>query len=112
MYSLRSRAHPAKNNYRKMYNNQIQCTFGCSSDENQKHIFEECMPLRQDLILKGGVNVLDVYGDLKMQKAAIVDFIQIEEKRLDPKKKMEELKSAAVLKDENILPGGTSGTNK
>ena len=90
LYSLRSRAHPAKNNYRKMYNNQIQCTFNCSSDENQKHIFEEWLPLRQDLILKRGVNVIDVYWDLKIQKAAIVDFIQIEEKRLDLKKKLEE----------------------
>ena len=54
LYSLRSRAHPAKNNYRKMYNNQIQCSFGCLSDENQQHVFEECMPLKQNLQYKGG----------------------------------------------------------
>ena len=28
LYSLRSRSHPAKQNYRKMYKN-LQCVFGC-----------------------------------------------------------------------------------
>ena len=90
LYSLRSRSHPAKNNYRKMYNGQIQCTFDCLSDENQQHIFEECKPLREGLHLKEGIKLQDVYGDIKLQKAAISNFIQIEEKRVDLKKKLEE----------------------
>ena len=73
-----------------MYNNQIQCSFGCLSDENQQHVFEECMPLKQNLQLKGGVKVADVFGGLKMQKAAMIDFIQIEEKRVEQKKRLEE----------------------
>ena len=94
LYSLRSRAHPAKNNYRKMYNNQIQCSFGCLRDENQQHVFEECMPLKQNLQLKGGVKVADIFGGLKLQKAAMTDFIQIEEKRVEQKKRLEETNCA------------------
>ena len=73
-----------------MYNNLTQCTFGCFCVENQQHIFEECMPLKRNLQLKGGVKIADVYGDLKTQKAAISDFIQIEANRLELKKNMEE----------------------
>ena len=39
LYSPRTRAHPVKNNHRKMHNNQILFTFGCLRDENQQHIF-------------------------------------------------------------------------
>ena len=46
LYSLRSRSHPATSNYEKMHNNQLQCSFGCLSEENQQHIFESCQPLR------------------------------------------------------------------
>ena len=74
-----------------MYNNLIQCTFGCLCVKNKQHIFEECMPLKQNLQLKGGVKIADVYGDLKTQKAAISDFIPIEANRLELKKNMEEV---------------------
>ena len=70
-----------------MYNGQIQCNFGCLCDENQQHIFEECKPLREGLHLKEGIKLNDVYGDIQMQKAALSNFIQIEEKRVDLKKK-------------------------
>ena len=69
-----------------MHNNQIKCTFGCLRDENQQTIFEECIPLKQNLHIKGGVKVADIYGDIKLQKAAIMEFIQIEENRLVLKK--------------------------
>ena len=42
LYSLRSRAHPAKLNYRKMYSGNLKCSLGCQEDENQGHIFENC----------------------------------------------------------------------
>ena len=70
-----------------MYNSQIQCTFGCLCDENQQHIFEECKPLREGLHLKEGIKLNEVYGDIQLQKAALSNFIQIEEKRLDIRKK-------------------------
>ena len=47
------------------------------------------MLLRRDLQLKGS-KVADVYGDLKLQKAAMIDFIQIEEKRVEQNKRLEE----------------------
>ena len=38
-------------------------------DENQKQIFSECKLLKEDLQLKGGVNLEDVYGDEQLQKS-------------------------------------------
>ena len=32
----------------------MQCTFGRLRDENQQYVFEECMPLKQNLQYKGG----------------------------------------------------------
>ena len=29
LFSLRSNSHPAKCNYKKMYSNSLQCSFGC-----------------------------------------------------------------------------------
>ena len=37
-------------------------TYSCLRDKNQQHIFEECIPLKQNLHLKGGVKVSDIYG--------------------------------------------------
>ena len=91
LYSLRSRSHPAKSNYRIMYNGQLQCSFGCSSSETQQHIFEACKQLRAGLQLKEGIQVSDIYGDLKQQKSAVLNFIQIEEKRVELKKRLEEI---------------------
>ena len=59
-----------------MHNNQILYTFCCLKDKNQQHIFEECIPLKQNLHFKGGVKVADLYGDIKLQIAAKVDFFQ------------------------------------
>ena len=59
-------------------------------DENQQHVFEEYMPQKQNLQLKGGVKVSDIFGGLKLQKATMIDFIQIEERRVGQKKRLEE----------------------
>ena len=42
LYSLRSRAHPARINYRKMNSSNLKCSLGCQEDEDQYHIFEKC----------------------------------------------------------------------
>ena len=39
--------------------------------------------------IKKGVKLSDIYGDMNQQKSAISCFIQIEEKRIDKKKKKE-----------------------
>ena len=42
LYSLRSRSHPAKLNYRQLNSVNLKCFLGCSDDEDQNHIFEKC----------------------------------------------------------------------
>ena len=46
LYSLRSRSHEAKINYRKMNKNRLKCIFQCTSDEDQRHIFANCEALK------------------------------------------------------------------
>ena len=72
LYSLRCRSHPAKGNYRTMYNGQVQCSLGCLSDENQQQIFEECKILRTNLLLKEGVKMSDIFGNFNKQKKCII----------------------------------------
>ena len=64
-----------------MYKNTIQCSLGCLAEENQKHIFEDCIPVREKLNLKERFKIDLIYGDLSNQKAAVDNFIQIEENR-------------------------------
>ena len=85
LYALRCRSHPAKSNYRTLYNGQVQCSLGCLSDETQQHIFEECKILRAHLQLKEGVKISDIFGNFDAQKSAMYNFIQIEEKRVKKK---------------------------
>ena len=54
-----------------MYNDQVQCSLGCLSDEAQQHIFEECKFVRENLQLKEGVKLLDIFGKLNLQKKKI-----------------------------------------
>ena len=116
LYSLQSRSHPAKSNYKKIHNNHLLCIFGCLNEENQQHIFESCQPLRDQLVLREGVKINDIYGDLSHQKLAISSFIQIEEKRLE---KIED--ASALLQVDpfpvdtvagHILPGGLSARTR
>ena len=95
LYALRSRSHPAKSNYKNMYKNTLQCSLGCLAEENQKHIFEDCIPVREKLHLKEIFKIDLIYGDLSKQKAAVDNFIQIEENRLKIRIKL--------LEDEKII---------
>ena len=45
---LRSRCHPAKNNFKKMYQHNIKCNFGCNEDEDQKHTFMRYEPINKN----------------------------------------------------------------
>ena len=96
-----------------MHNNQLLCRFCCLNEESQQHIFESCQPLRAQLVLREGVKITDIYGDLSHQKLAISSFIQIEEKRL-------ELDSALLQVDPlpvdtvagHTLPGGLAARTR
>ena len=90
LYSLRSRSHPAKCNYRIMNSNNLNCSLGCLVPENQQHIFEDCKEIRKQIQYNNSYKIKDIYEDTHKQKAAISYFLQIEEKRLDLKKKLED----------------------
>ena len=46
LYSLRSRCHESKLNFRKMNKNDLRCRFGCDQVESQEHIFTQCIKLK------------------------------------------------------------------
>ena len=72
--------HPAQINFRKMHPKHLQCSIGCSSVEDQRHIFEKCKVLHSDQ----NRNIYDyIFGDSDKQKEAISAFILIEERRID-----------------------------
>ena len=99
-----------------MFNHQLQCRFCYLSEENQQHIFEECKPLRTDLVLKQGVKLVDIYGDIKKQKSAISTFLQIEERRIELVQKLElaatQVHRASLLHQEEDLPGGNNARTR
>ena len=88
---LRSRCHPARNNFKKMYKNQIKCTFECNEDEDQEHIFMRCEPIKRKVTFKK-VEYGDIFNETNKQKETIKHFLKIETERI---KAMEAL-----------LPGG------
>ena len=78
MYSLRSRMHPARNNFKKLHSSNLTCSLGCNSNEDQRHIFENCEVLKSNL----SMNKYDyIFLDKEKQKEAISIFIILEERR-------------------------------
>ena len=62
-----------------MYKNIFRWSLGCLAEENQKHIFEDCIPVREKLDLKEILKIYLIHGDLSKHKAAVQTFIQEEE---------------------------------
>ena len=104
LYSLRSRSHPAKSNYKKMYQNNMQCSFGCLKEETQFHVFQECEKTRQNLDLNEKVEFSFIYGKLYQQKAAISQLLQIEENRVRITQNMKEAEEEALLRPPSLFP--------
>ena len=48
LYSLRSRSHAAKLNYRKIHSSNLKYTLGFKNDEDQFHIFQQCEALKSN----------------------------------------------------------------
>merc|ERR1712127_430888 len=82
MHRLRSRCHPAKMNFRKMYKNDLLCSLKCDSLETQTHIFEDCKPIFDKLKLTQTCKLNQVFGTVTEQKEAASIFIKIEEARI------------------------------
>jgi hypothetical protein len=78
LYSLRSRMHPAKNNFKKLHSPNLKCSLGCNSDEDQRHIFGQCEVLKSHFYN----NLYDyIFQDSTKQKEALSVFIILEERR-------------------------------
>lgn len=45
LYSLKSRCYPAKINFKKMFQHNLKCRFGCNIDEDQQHSLTSCIPV-------------------------------------------------------------------
>lgn len=88
LYSLRARMHPAKNNFRKMYSQNLKCSLGCIADEDQRHIFENCAGLDSNI----GTKMYDyIFEDSDKQKEAISTFIITEDRRRNLMKQADNL---------------------
>ena len=80
---LRSKCHPSKSNFKKMNQNRIQCSLGCSAEESQFHVFEECKPILDKLGLNKKIRLDNIYGTLEEQKSILPILMQIEAIQID-----------------------------
>ena len=78
LISLRSRCHDSKNNFKKLYKNDIYCRYGCQTIENQIHLLTQCIPLSDQIPTPNPSEYTDIYKDPDRQKEAIIYFILIE----------------------------------
>ena len=63
--------------------NQIKCSLGCSADETQNHIFEECQPILDLIGESKKIKLNSVFGTLEDQKSVIPTLMHIEAIRVD-----------------------------
>ena len=71
LYLMRSQCHNSKNNFKKMYRNDIKCSFGCNAVEDQIHIFTQCTKLKSSIKDVQNVSYKDIYSKISKQKEAI-----------------------------------------
>ena len=86
LYALRSRAHPARLNYRKLNSFNLKCSLGCQEDEDQYHIFEKCSFLNTD---KEEIRLDFIYEGIVRQEEAIGKILRIETERLKQKEALQ-----------------------
>ena len=94
MCLLRSKSYPAKMNFRKMYKNNLKCSFSCNTLETQSHIFEECKPIICNLLNPVPIKLEQIFGSLQEQ----CDIIE----------KLVEIDTVRKLMKDNLLPGGAA----
>ena len=78
MCLLRSKSHPAKNNFRKMNKNNLNCSFKCNSVETQIHIFENCKPILSKLKAPNPIKLSKIFGTIEDQCEVIDTLMNIE----------------------------------
>ena len=81
LYALRSRCHTTKENFKKMYKNDIECSFGCDSKETQTHVFGECEPIKRYLKSTTSAQYEGIYKNAQCQKQTVQVLLQIDKAR-------------------------------
>ena len=76
-----------------MHLNNLKCSFGCDSDEDQYHIFQQCKPLKSH---KNQNVYMNIFREEMLQKEAVTKLLVIENRRLNILSKV----------SEKTLPGG------
>ena len=74
---LRSRSFNAKSNFKKLWRGNLDCRLGCSCDEDQAHIFTQCIWLNPS----NGILYENIFKGSNEQKEVIKVFIQKEKLR-------------------------------
>ena len=100
LYALRSKCHPAKQNFKKMNRDNLLCSFGCLEIEDQNHLFNKCVRL-------GSTQTQpyeNIFNEVVQQKQTIQTFLKIEHKR----KVMKE----NLLQSSILSPGGVSARTR
>ena len=68
LYSLRSKCYPAKENFKKMHEGNLNCSLQCGQLETQNHIFENCTKIFSLINIPQTAQMKNIYRDLKKQK--------------------------------------------
>ena len=79
LIDLRSKCHQSKENFRKLYKNNIKCRFGCDKDENQRHVFTECDKFKEYDTNSGSYE--GIFGNALSKKQTIEGFLKIDQAR-------------------------------
>ena len=74
---LRSRCFSAKTNFKKLWKENLECSLGCSSNEDQRHIFTQCiwLPPSPETVYE------NIFKETNKQKETIEVFLQKETHR-------------------------------
>ena len=78
-FALRSSCYKAKIHFKKLNQENLQCSINSLNEETQSHIFQSCQPILQKFGLKEVPNISQIYGTHLEQKQAIEIFVKINE---------------------------------
>ena len=93
LYILRSKCHNSKKNFKKLNRNNLFCALGCSTNEDQIHVFTQCTPIKNKSNNSNMVQYSHISGSLPQQIQVIKVFDQIDKARKH------------IMKN-HLLPGG------
>ena len=82
LYKLRSKCHESKMNFRKLHRNNLNCVFGCLSNEDQVHSFVNCLPIVSKISKNSTGHYRDIFGTLDKQICIMKTFENIQKMRI------------------------------